>query len=451
MSAPLPPLMPWRPIVGADQHPYSGPMTSSAQNMSRPSPRLPSIRAAALTVALGLAVASCGGGSSDFGPTPDSERQARSYTVAQGDTVYAVSRRFGIPVPAIIKENALSPPFILHIGQVLRLPGQKIHTVARGDTLYSIAKRYSIDMNRLARLNAIDDTNLIKVGQALSIPGEEAPPSDGDEALAATSIPVARESLPPPSAYPGALAYPGTAAYPGSQTAQAAPPPNPHAAPASVWVAPGAAPSPAQGANGFSPAQGANGFSPAQGATASSPPQGATGILRPPQSTAPPLTTQPPAPMAAPAPVSPTPATAHGPVPMPPERSGAFAWPVRGTVLSRFGATPKGQHNDGINIAAPRGTSVTAAETGVVAYAGNEIRGFGNLLLIKHEGGFMTAYAHNDALLVKRGETVSRGQTIARVGSSGGVGAPQIHFEIRRNGKPIDPTPYLTGQKVASR
>ncbi|WP_313387638.1 LysM peptidoglycan-binding domain-containing protein, partial [Rhodospirillum rubrum] len=231
-----------------------------------------------------MAVASCGGGSSDFGPTPDSERQARSYTVAQGDTVYAVSRRFGIPVPAIIKENALSPPFILHIGQVLRLPGQKIHTVARGDTLYSIAKRYSIDMNRLARLNAIDDTNLIKVGQALSIPGEEAPPSDGDEALAATSIPVARESLPPPSAYPGAAAYPGTAAYPGSQTAQAAPPASPHAAPTSVWVAPGGpaaapspatqapagSPSPAQGANGASPAQGVTGSSPAQGATASS-------------------------------------------------------------------------------------------------------------------------------------------------------------------------------------
>ena len=112
-------------------------------------------------------------------------------------------------------------------------------------------------------------------------------------------------------------------------------------------------------------------------------------------------------------------------------------------MISGFGATGKGRHNDGINIAAPRGTPVKAAENGVVAYAGNELRGFGNLLLIKHDGGWVTAYAHNEALLVRRGDRVRKGQTIARVGSSGGVSTPQLHFELRRGKNAVDPRKHL--------
>jgi len=131
-------------------------------------------------------------------------------------------------------------------------------------------------------------------------------------------------------------------------------------------------------------------------------------------------------------------------VPRPPRSSGAgFTWPVRGRLISSFGAKSKGLHNDGINIAAPRGTPVKAAENGVVAYAGNELRGFGNLLLIKHASGWVTAYAHNEALLVKRGQVVRRGQVIARVGSTGGVAKPQLHFELRKGKRAVDPKRYL--------
>lgn len=131
-------------------------------------------------------------------------------------------------------------------------------------------------------------------------------------------------------------------------------------------------------------------------------------------------------------------------VPRPPRTSGdGFVWPVRGRVLSSFGAKSRGLHNDGINIAAPRGAPVRAAENGVVAYAGNELRGFGNLLLIRHAGGWVTAYAHNDALLVERGDTVRRGQVIARVGSTGGVSTPQLHFELRKGKRAVDPRRYL--------
>ncbi len=120
-----------------------------------------------------------------------------------------------------------------------------------------------------------------------------------------------------------------------------------------------------------------------------------------------------------------------------------FLWPVRGKLLSVFGTATAGTQNDGINISAPAGTTVSAAESGTVAYSGNELRGFGNLLLIKHADGWVTAYAHNEVLLVKKGQKVRRGEPIARVGSTGGVAQSQLHFELRRGTKAIDPLDHL--------
>jgi len=141
---------------------------------------------------------------------------------------------------------------------------------------------------------------------------------------------------------------------------------------------------------------------------------------------------------------APVPPPAAGPLPDPPPRSRkTFLWPVTGKLVSRFGPQDGGRRNDGINILAPRGAAVRAAEDGIVVYAGNELAGYGNLLLIRHAGGWTTAYAHNDALLVRRGDLVRRGQVIARVGSTGGVSRPQAHFEIRRSGSAIDPIKLL--------
>lgn len=131
-------------------------------------------------------------------------------------------------------------------------------------------------------------------------------------------------------------------------------------------------------------------------------------------------------------------------VPAPPPISAkGFIWPIEGKVISNFGAKAGGLHNDGINIAATRGSPVKAVENGVIAYAGNELRGFGNLLLIKHSNGFITAYAHNAELLVKRGDKVIKGQKIATIGSTGSVNSPQLHFELRKGKKPLDPQKYL--------
>ena len=141
-----------------------------------------------------------------------------------------------------------------------------------------------------------------------------------------------------------------------------------------------------------------------------------------------------------PAPVSKPPP----PIPAPPASTGkGFVWPVRGKVVSGFGPKAKGLHNDGVNISAPRGAPVRAAENGVIAYAGNELRGFGNLLLVKHDNGWITAYAHTQDLAVKRGERVKKGQVIAHIGSSGNVTTPQLHFELRRGKNAVDPVKYL--------
>src|SRR6266576_3231569 len=122
-----------------------------------------------------------------------------------------------------------------------------------------------------------------------------------------------------------------------------------------------------------------------------------------------------------------------------------FRWPVRGKVITSYGAKTNGKSNDGINLAVPEGTPVKAAEDGVVAYSGNELKGYGNLVLVRHSNGYVTAYAHASELMVKRGETIKRGQVIAKSGQSGEVGSPQLHFEIRKGSAPVDPLQFLNG------
>ena len=117
--------------------------------------------------------------------------------------------------------------------------------------------------------------------------------------------------------------------------------------------------------------------------------------------------------------------------------------------MGKYGPTPAGTQNDGINIKAAEGTPVLSADAGTVAYAGNELRGYGNLILIKHADGWMTAYAHNSKLLVTRGQKVQRGQVIARVGATGAVSEPQLHFEVRRGSRALDPMDYLGPSAVS--
>ena len=251
-------------------------------------------------------------------------------TVRRGDTLYALSRKHGVPVRSLISANGLRAPYALAVGQKLSLPSARTHTVSRGETGYSISRRYGVTVSSLMRVNGIRPPYRLAVGQKLKLPG-------------------------------------GAASTPRTQTASA-------------------------------PA-----------ATRSQPTSGRTVAL-----------------------------------PTPPPRAGSgFAWPVTGKIASRFGPREGGMHNDGINILAKEGTPVKAAESGVVVYASNALEGYGNLLLLKHSGGWITAYAHNERLLVRPGQKIQRGQVVARVGSTGGVRVPQLHFEIRKGRRALDPLRHL--------
>ena len=258
-----------------------------------------------------------------------------------------------------------------------------VHRVRAGETVYDVARQYGVDTYALVSHNHLSPPFELVEGQRLSIPGRGA----NAPAVAAASPPIGEQPTARPVPRPAA---PEVAAAP------AVPHPTPELAtpPAGSRSAPEAAPAPSETRT-------------------------AAAVPRPVES----------------------PRTAE---PSPPAPSGGgFVWPVDGRIISEFGPKGGGRFNDGINIAAPEGTAVRAADGGTVAYAGNELRGFGSMLLIKHPGGWVTAYAHNQDLLVRRGDSVSRGQTIARVGSSGGVGQPQLHFELRKGKKAVDPLDYL--------
>lgn len=323
-------------------------------------------------------------------------------TVQAGDTVYALSRRYNRPVRAIIEDNNLQPPYALQPGQRLRMPQGRFHTVQRGETLYTISRSTGVDAYSLAQVNDLQPPYSISIGQQLKIPSP-------------TGYAVA--SAPAPES-PNAPQQPAPRGYQAD----------------TLPVSPGVQPQPAEDTNSAGlpaiPQQ------PAPLPDASVP---ARGTATPPAETAPVVAT------------APTPPSASAPVAdpkqdtvLPPRAGRTFAWPVRGRVLAGFGPTPDGLHNDGINIAARAGAPVIAAENGVVVYAGSELKGFGNLLLIRHADGWMTAYAHLDKSLVKKGQKVTKGQAIGTVGSTGGVSQPQLHFEIRRGTQAVDPAKFLS-------
>jgi murein DD-endopeptidase MepM/ murein hydrolase activator NlpD len=146
------------------------------------------------------------------------------------------------------------------------------------------------------------------------------------------------------------------------------------------------------------------------------------------------------------APAAPKQVTEQAPI----DGAPGMRWPVRGKVISGFGPKANGLKNEGINIAVPEGTSIRAAESGVVAYAGNELKGYGNLVLIRHENGYVTAYAHAKELFVKRGDTVKRGDVIAKAGQTGSVSSPQLHFEVRKGATALDPMKFLSSSTASN-
>ncbi len=325
-------------------------------------------------------------------PLTNARPAARPVTIVQilpGDNLQRVADRFDVSEQTIIDANGLREPYHLHPGQSLILPPSSIHIVASGDTVASIARSYGVSPGAIVEVNNLYAPDALFPGERLAIPfvGQHQ---------------IARAERVPASVTTSDLGAPDASGD------------DPRLAGGRYYTAGLPRPKPRFDGEG--------------GPELSGPP-------RPPHEQVASIDNDDA--YDAPSHVK------SAPPGTPIKSSSHFVWPVRGQIISGFGRRENGVHNDGINIAAEPGASVKAADNGVVVYAGNELAGYGNLLLIRHSNGFVTAYAHNKKLLVGKGDNVRQGQTIALVGSTGDVDRPQLHFEIRRGDRAVDPSRFL--------
>lgn len=354
-------------------------------------------------------------------PTPSMASPGDTIDVQPGDTLYGLSRRYNVSVAELMQINSLTNTN-LQVGQRLYLPqgtsggmasaGTRyapqpsvpptqtasiqppppppvadadsryngVYTMRPGDSLYAVSRMYGVPVGELQRANGITDARGIKAGTVLRVPT-----SGGMATANSNGAPMQHVAVTPP---------PQTAQY-----------------------------TPAAGGNSTQPTM-LNGSGGSQSTSLGQGSQYTQVATRNTNDVA-----------------AGKPAVASG--------SDKLRWPVHGRIITGFGQRADGTHNDGINLSVPLGTSVHAAESGTVAYAGAELKGYGNLILLRHDNGWVTAYAHNDQLMVKRGDKVQRGQVIATAGRTGSVDQPQVHFELRQGSKPVDPVPFL--ERVASR
>jgi murein DD-endopeptidase MepM/ murein hydrolase activator NlpD len=318
-------------------------------------------------------------------------REAGTTTIIVGtsDTLETLSRRYNVSSAAILQANGYKGPRALQPGQQLVIP----HQAAAAAPALAAPPKAAVAAAPVGAPPSVHVVNrgdtLMSIAHRNHVPVAELAKANGIEANSKLklgqkiNVPGAKSAAAPAATQPAqvAAAQPGAVAAPATKLAAVEPPKEK-----------------------------------ARLAQATTTPEAAAAVTETPVKTA----------------------EATGALP-------TFRWPVRGRVVTGYGAKTNGKSNDGINVAVPEGTPVKAAEDGVVAYSGNELKGYGNLILVRHSNGYVTAYAHASELLVKRGETIKRGQIIAKSGQSGEVGSPQLHFEIRKGSSPVDPLQFLNG------
>ncbi len=342
-------------------------------------------------------------------------------TLGPGETLSSISRRYGVPVKELARANNIADPSSVGAGARITIPtfgagaaktaaatvDEKkvaatdaattlggLHTVTPGQTLDQLARLYNVSPKEIAAVNHLAANDELKTGQKIKIPGH------GPSSTVAMRPEPARKPEQPKGEAPE------------DKTASVTPPADAPETTASI-----------------APVAKASAAGPSAGTADAAKEMAAAAAAPQPAAYAPPTDG-----VAAPA-VADSPST----------NGTTFRWPVRGRIIGSFGTAATGERNDGINLAVPEGTSIKAVEAGTVIYAGNELEGYGQLVLIRHADGWVSAYAHNSQILVKRGDTVRRGQIISRAGTSGNVSAPQLHFELRKGSKPVNPMDYLQG------
>ncbi|MCC7266185.1 MAG: LysM peptidoglycan-binding domain-containing M23 family metallopeptidase, partial [Caulobacteraceae bacterium] len=333
------------------------------------------------------------------GRVVDAEGPPRTHTVAKGDTLYSIARKMDMTAKELAAINDIDDPSRIRPGQRLKGKGTraKAYSVVSGDTLYAIAQRFSVAAPAIAEANDIEMSSTLRVGQKLILP-----------AGYKDKGPIRRAVAPPPEPEP-------------------APPPRPAYTPPREPAPP-----------------------PARPPVETRPPPPAETRPPPAETRPPPRETRPAAPPVTPPPAAkPAPTTPSRPAIVPSGSfpndqelqilaRGRFVWPLRGDLISEFGPKSTGQRNDGVNIRASGGAVVRAAAAGEIVYAGDQVPGFGNLVLVKHADGWVTAYAHLSKISVQMRQNVAQGAEIGQAGMSGGVSEPQLHFEVRYAPTPQD-------------
>jgi murein DD-endopeptidase MepM/ murein hydrolase activator NlpD len=317
------------------------------------------------------------------------------YTVKSGDTLTSIAKRFDMSVKEVADSNDIDTDKPLRLGAKIKGPAttSKAYVAQSGDTLGAIAKRFNVSVKALAAENNLKTGASLKKGQKIVLPDgykDRGPikttttvPNAPSRTYAEAPTPAPAPSQPAAVTPSAPIPYRPSASTPAPSTSY----PRPSAPVAALPVAP--------------------------------PPSSARPII---ESSAAPTEAE---------------IIASG--------RGKFSWPLRGEVISDFGVKGTGQRNDGLNIRAAAGTPVLASADGEVAYAGNQVPTFGNLVLVKHADGWVTAYAHLGATNVKMRQTVSKGDQLGTVGATGGVNEPQLHFEMRfaptvkDKARPVDP------------
>ncbi len=304
--------------------------------------------------------------------------------VMRGETLYAIAERTRSPLAGLIQVNDLRAPFALTPGQILKLPPLKVHIVRRNESFAAIARRYNVDERSLALFNRFPRPVKLQPGQKVILPALVRDQLTGLEPQDLVAL-LANELA-------AGRTVSGT--IPGQLR------PNLEAS-SVVAVTP-------------------------------SPPKPKQPVVEAPKpKTAP----TPPAigPLATPSPLAALP---------------SFAWPVRGRLVETFGTKADLRVVDGIEIEAPAGTPFKAAASGQVAYVGNQLAGYGWLVLIRHSSDYMTAYAFANSVNVREGQSVTRGQVIGQVGQTGRARSPRLHFQVRHATKPVDPVPFLASSSA---
>jgi murein DD-endopeptidase MepM/ murein hydrolase activator NlpD len=332
----------------------------------------------------------------DFSPKQDINLVTPyKINVKRGQTLYQIAREHEVSIRELIEINKVRPPYRLEIGQQIQLPKPTYHMVKSGDTATDIARGYKIDVGQLVRANNLRHPYTLQIDQKLKIPGHHVDTESTETEIDERTQPVALQNREVKT----------TSLQPVSQPTDVSP----------VTSAPLESQPDAQSQSYSQPQE-----------------QFQSQSIHQSQD---PIQLQPEPEF------QPQPDNVSKSVPNQPVQ---FIWPVKGEIISSFGPKKGGLQNDGINIKATEGNPVAAAEAGTVVYAGNELKGYGNLLLIKHHDGYLSAYAHTQKMLVSKGDAVSKGQQIATVGSTGHVNSSQLHFSIRKGRTAVNPVSYLS-------